>query len=117
MSQDILFLFNNLEITALERRRTEHRFLGTRDSRDKKQYYHEDLTKRVFVVMESLSCLQWWLYTSRYVIKRFKDVYTHCINIKCFMLALYCNYAINNYLDKVDGGHIKDETMLVRNIT
>lgn len=35
MSQDVFFLFNDLEITPLERRRTDHRFLGARDSRDK----------------------------------------------------------------------------------
>lgn len=35
MSQVVFFFFNNLEITPLERRRIDHRFLGARDSRDK----------------------------------------------------------------------------------
>lgn len=34
-SYDVFFLFNNLEITPLERRRTDYKFLGARDSRDK----------------------------------------------------------------------------------
>lgn len=56
MSHVIFFSFNILEIRPLEKRRTDHRFPGAKDTRDKKRYdYHVDVTKRIFMVMESLS--------------------------------------------------------------